>query len=78
VHAPTVYFPLLVPEAMMIEPTETETKAVLDQFVDIMISIDEESKTSPDTVRNAPHTTPVRKIDEATAARKPNLRWKAK
>jgi glycine dehydrogenase subunit 2 len=78
VHAPTVYFPLLVPEAMMIEPTETETKQVLDQFVDIMISIDEESKTSPDTVRNAPHTTPVRKIDEATAARKPNLRWKAK
>jgi glycine dehydrogenase subunit 2 len=63
---------------MMIEPTETESKAVLDQFADIMISIDEESKTNPETVRNAPYSTPVRKIDEATAARKPNLRWQAK
>jgi glycine dehydrogenase subunit 2 len=75
VHAPTVYFPLLVPEALMIEPTETETKETLDQFADIMLAIDEESKSSPDTVRNAPHKTPVRKIDDALASRKPNLRW---
>lgn len=76
VHAPTVYFPLLVPEAMMIEPTETETKAVLDEFAEIMIKIDEESKSNPDIVRNAPHTTPVGRLDEARAARKPNLCWR--
>lgn len=75
VHAPTVYFPLVVPEAMMIEPTETESKETLDEFVDIMLNIDEETKTSPDTVLKAPHTTPVGRLDEALAARKPNLRW---
>lgn len=75
VHAPTVYFPLVVPEALMIEPTETESKSTLDQFAEIMISIDEETKTQPDLVRNAPHTTPVGRLDEALAARKPNLRW---
>jgi glycine dehydrogenase subunit 2 len=75
VHAPTVYFPLVVPEAMMIEPTETESKDTLDEFVEIMQKIDEESKSDPDIVRNAPHTTPVGKLDEAMAARKPNLRW---
>lgn len=75
VHAPTVYFPLVVPEAMMIEPTETESKETLDEFVDIMMAIDEESKSDPDKVRTAPHNTPVGKLDEALAARKPNLRW---
>ncbi|MBU6451335.1 MAG: aminomethyl-transferring glycine dehydrogenase subunit GcvPB [Cyanobacteria bacterium REEB67] len=75
VHAPTVYFPLLVPEAMMIEPTETESKETLDQFAEIMIGIDNESQTDPDKVRNAPFNTPVGKLDEAMAARKPNLRW---
>jgi len=75
VMAPTVYFPLVVPEAMMIEPTETETRETLNRFAEIMVTIDEESKNSPDTVRNAPHTTPVRKLDEAAAARKPDLRW---
>ncbi|HEY9871313.1 MAG TPA: aminomethyl-transferring glycine dehydrogenase subunit GcvPB, partial [Candidatus Obscuribacterales bacterium] len=75
VHAPTVYFPLVVPEAMMIEPTETESKQTLDEFVDIMLQIDEETKQSPDMVRNAPHRTPVGRLDEALAARKPNLRW---
>ncbi len=75
VHAPTVYFPMIVPEAMMIEPTETETKETLDEFASILIAIDEESKNDPETVRNAPHTTVVRKLDEALAARKPNLRW---
>lgn len=75
VHAPTVYFPLVVPEAMMIEPTETETKETLDEFVEIMNSIDDESKNDPEKVRTAPHTTPVGRLDEALAARKPNLCW---
>jgi glycine dehydrogenase subunit 2 len=76
VHAPTVYFPLVVPEAMMIEPTETESKQTLDQFVEIMHTIDKESKETPELVLNAPTTTPVAKLDEALAARKPNLRWR--
>lgn len=75
VHAPTVYFPLLVPEAMMIEPTETESKETLDEFIAIMLKIDQETKEDPETVRTAPHTTPVGRLDEALAARKPNLRW---
>lgn len=75
VHAPTVYFPLVVPEAMMIEPTETESKETLDQFIEIMQTIDKETIESPDTVKNAPYNTPVLKLDEAQAARKPNLRW---
>ncbi|MDZ4834754.1 MAG: aminomethyl-transferring glycine dehydrogenase subunit GcvPB [Candidatus Melainabacteria bacterium] len=75
VHAPTVYFPLVVPEAMMIEPTETESKDTLDTFVEIMKTIDKETIETPDVVINAPHTTPVAKLDEALAARKPNLRW---
>jgi glycine dehydrogenase subunit 2 len=76
-HAPTVYFPLVVPEAMMIEPTETESKETLDEFADIMLRIDQESKESPDVVLNAPYNTPVGRLDEALAARKPNLRWQA-
>ena len=75
VHAPTVYFPLVVPEAMMIEPTETESKEVLDRFAEIMIKIDQESIDDPEKVKNAPYNTPVGKLDEAMAARKPNLRW---
>jgi glycine dehydrogenase subunit 2 len=75
VHAPTVYFPMIVPEALMIEPTETESKETLDQFADIMLTIDEETKSAPDMVRKAPHTTPVHKIDDALASRKPNLCW---
>jgi glycine dehydrogenase subunit 2 len=77
VHAPTVYFPLVVPEAMMIEPTETESKATLDEFVEIMLKIDEETQNTPDLVLTAPHTTPVGRLDEAMAARKPNLRWES-
>jgi glycine dehydrogenase subunit 2 len=77
VHAPTVYFPLVVPEAMMIEPTETESKETLDQFAEIMIKIDEETQNTPDLVLTAPHTTPVGRLDEAMAARKPNLRWES-
>lgn len=75
VHAPTVYFPLVVPEAMMVEPTETESRETLDQFVEIMKTIDKETIETPDVVKDAPHKTPVLKLDEALAARKPNLRW---
>lgn len=69
VHPPTVYFPLIVPEAMMVEPTETESKETLDFFAQAMKQIDEEARTSPDVVTNAPYTTPVRRLDEASAAR---------
>ncbi len=75
VHSPTVYFPLVVPEAMMIEPTETESRQTLDEFVEIMRNIDRETRESPEVVQNAPHKTPVGRLDEALAARKPNLRW---
>jgi glycine dehydrogenase subunit 2 len=74
-HPPTIYFPLLVEEAMMIEPTETESLAELDAFVDALVSIARETVDSPSTVRSAPFTTPVRRIDEASAARNPDLRW---
>ena len=74
-YAPTVYFPLIVHEAMMIEPTETETRESLDNFVRIMHQIAEEVHTQPDIVKTAPHTTVVGRLDQALAARKPNLRW---
>lgn len=69
VHAPTNYFPLIVPEAMMIEPTETESKETLDEFAQIMKQIAREAETEPSKVTNAPYTTPVRRLDEVTAAR---------
>jgi glycine dehydrogenase subunit 2 len=75
-HAPTTYFPLLVPECLLIEPTETESKETLDAFVDAMASILEEAKTEPETVRGAPHTTPVRRLDDVRAARQLDLAWK--
>ena len=74
-YAPTVYFPLIVHEALMIEPTETETRETLDSFVSIMHQIAEETRTNPEIVRTAPHTTVVGRLDQALAARKPNLRW---
>lgn len=74
-YAPTVYFPLIVPEAMMIEPTETETRESLDFFVNIMQQIAAEAESNPDLVKTAPHTTVVGRLDQALAARKPNLRW---
>jgi glycine dehydrogenase subunit 2 len=74
-HPPTVYFPLIVPEAMMIEPTETESKETLDQFVEAMKAIAEECRTQPELVLNAPHTTPVSKVDEVGAARNPDLNY---
>ncbi|MEZ5358771.1 MAG: aminomethyl-transferring glycine dehydrogenase subunit GcvPB [Candidatus Zixiibacteriota bacterium] len=69
VHAPTIYFPLIVPEAIMIEPTETESKETLDTFVDIMLQIDKESSENPDIVKEAPHNTPVRRLDEVKATK---------
>jgi glycine dehydrogenase subunit 2 len=75
-HPPTVYFPLIVDEALMIEPTESETKETLDAFCEAMLAIAQEADTSPDTVRAAPHNAPLGRLDEATAARKPDLRWR--
>jgi glycine dehydrogenase subunit 2 len=74
VHPPTVYFPLVVEEAMMIEPTETETKETLDRFAEILAEILREAAENPDIVYNAPYTTPVRRLDEARAARHPIVR----
>lgn len=75
-HPPTIYFPLIVHEAIMIEPTESETKERLDDFVDTMIQIAKEVKTNPQEVLNHPKTTPVRKVDEVLAARKPDLAYR--
>ena len=75
-HAPTMYFPLIVREALMIEPTESENRETLDAFVRALLEIDREITESPDLVRQAPHTTPVARLDEARAARQPDLRWK--
>ena len=75
-HAPTMYFPLIVPECLMIEPTESETQETIDRFVEALIAIDREVTEDPDLVRNAPHTTPVARLDEARAARQPDLRWR--
>jgi glycine dehydrogenase subunit 2 len=75
VHPPTVYFPLLVDEALMIEPTETETRERLDGFADVVRAILEEAASDPDIARNAPYTTPVRRLDEAAAAKRPVVRW---
>ncbi len=76
VHPPTVYFPLLVEEALMIEPTETESLEELDRFADTMLAIAAEIETDPELVKGAPYTTPVRRLDEAGAARNPDLRWR--
>ncbi|MDR3491039.1 MAG: aminomethyl-transferring glycine dehydrogenase subunit GcvPB [Gammaproteobacteria bacterium] len=75
-HAPTMYFPLLVPECLLIEPTETESKQVLDAFADTMIKILEEAKTNPDLLHTAPHTLSVRRLDEVKAARELDLVFK--
>jgi len=75
-HPPTVSFPLIVPGAIMIEPTETESKQELDSFIDAMLSIAREAEQNPELVKSAPHTTRIGRIDEAAAARKPILRWR--
>ena len=76
-HPPTIYFPLIVKEAMMIEPTETESRETLDGFIEAMIAIAKESAADPDTVKSAPSTTEISRPDEGKAAREPVLRfWK--
>ena len=73
-HPPTVYFPLLVEEALMIEPTETETKETLDGFADAIAAILSEAAEDPEIARNAPYSTPVRRLDEVAAAKRPVIR----
>ena len=74
-HAPTIYFPLLFHQSIMIEPTETESKETLDGFIEIMRHIAAEALSDPESLKTAPHTTPVRRLDETTAARQPVLRY---
>ena len=71
VHPPTVYFPLIVDEALLVEPTETETRETLDRFAEVMAEVLREARDDPEVARNAPYTTPVRRLDEAGAARPP-------
>jgi len=78
IHPPTIYFPLVVKGALMIEPTETESKEVLDHFISAMECIHDEALNDPQTVKNAPHTLRLSRVDEAEAARRPILRWQAK
>ena len=73
-HPPTIYFPLVVPEALMIEPTETESKETLDAFADAMLAIAREAQTDPELVRSAPHATVVKRLDEARAVKQPVVR----
>jgi glycine dehydrogenase subunit 2 len=75
IHPPTVYFPLIVEEALMVEPTEAESRDTLDRFVQVMRQIAHEAETSPELIHEAPHAQPVGRLDETTAARKPVLRW---
>jgi glycine dehydrogenase subunit 2 len=77
-HPPTIYFPLIVPEALMIEPTETESKASLDGFIAAVGQIVEEIAHDPEVVKTAPHQAPVGRLDEVRAARQLDLRWRPK
>jgi glycine dehydrogenase subunit 2 len=77
-HAPTTYFPLLVPECLLIEPTETESREALDAFVDAMARILNEAREDTDLVKGAPHTMPVRRLDDVRAAKQLDLTWKPK
>jgi glycine dehydrogenase subunit 2 len=72
-YAPTIYFPLIVPEALMIEPTETESRETLDAFASAMLAIAREARDCPEVLLHAPHTTPVRRLDEVRAAKSPVL-----
>ncbi len=74
-HAPTTYFPLLVPECFLIEPTETESKGVLDEFVSTLVTIRDEALQDPDTVKNAPYNTPARRLDDVKAVKELNIKW---
>ena len=77
-HAPTTYFPLIVPECFLIEPTETEAKDELDNFVAVLVLILEEAKNEPELVKSAPHRLPVRRLDDVRAARELDLVWQPK
>jgi glycine dehydrogenase subunit 2 len=78
-HAPTIYFPLLFHESLMIEPTENESKETIDAFIDVMHKIAEEAKTDPELVKTAPHNTPIGRVDDVLAAKQPVLTyWKTK
>jgi len=77
-HPPTVYFPLIVHEAIMIEPTETESKQRLDDFTAAMQAIAQEAQDNPDLVIHAPHDAVIKRVDEVTAARKPVLKWEGR
>jgi len=74
-HPPTTSFPLIVPGAIMIEPTETESRDELDAFIAAMLAVAQEAEENPDLVKTAPHKARIRRVDEAAAARKPVLRW---
>ena len=74
-HAPTTYFPLIVPECLLIEPTETESKETLDAFADVMKTIQEEANNNPELLKDAPYTLPVRRLDDVKAARELNLKY---
>ena len=74
-HSPTTYFPLIVPEALMIEPTETESRETLDRFAEAMIAISNEAKVDPEKLKGAPYTTPVRRLDESRAARELDIAY---
>jgi glycine dehydrogenase subunit 2 len=74
-HPPTVYFPLIVPEALMIEPTETEAKETLDAFVEAMLAIAQEAADDPELLKQAPHRRPVRRLDEVRAVKQPVVRY---
>jgi glycine dehydrogenase subunit 2 len=75
-HAPTVYFPLIVHEALMIEPTETASREELDAYVEALKRISEEAYTNPEVVKSAPHNTAVKRVDDVLAAKKPVLSWR--
>jgi glycine dehydrogenase subunit 2 len=75
IHAPTVYFPLIVHEAMMFEPTETESRESLDNFIEVMHEIADLAEKDPDKLHEMPTSTPVRRVDQVQAAKHPVLRW---
>ena len=76
VHPPTVYFPLVVKEALMIEPPETESKETIDNFIEVMRTVAKEAKEDPELVKGAPYNTIVKRLDEATAARNPIVKYR--
>ena len=75
IHAPTIYFPLLIEECLLIEPTETESLKTLDEFVNVMAKIMDEIRTNPELVKSAPHKQIITRLDEVKAARSPDLAW---